>query len=190
MELLMTWDPTVHITAEDLDLLLAGTPPAATLAHLAGCRECRQVAARDRAVVVALARLPRLEPSPGFADRVMARIGERTATRRSILRLHRTWPAPRLAAAAAALLAVAAGMTGSVIWSVNNSEALLAARVQTLALFDGLAALGRSLIASPVALAGSGAVLLAAVLVVFAVWTASVIMLRRLVALPRTAHAA
>ncbi len=70
----MLMPDTQHLTADELDLLLVGTPaPRATL-HIETCDSCRTMSRLDREVVGSLARLPMLEPSEGFADRVMRQV--------------------------------------------------------------------------------------------------------------------
>ncbi len=44
------------------------------MSHLETCRDCRNLVAADRDLVDALARLPLLEPAPGFEQRVLARV--------------------------------------------------------------------------------------------------------------------
>lgn len=71
-------DPNMdaHLTPDELDgLLEAETPvPPTASAHLEACPECRRELAGLRAVNAALAGLPRFEPAPAFATRVMARV--------------------------------------------------------------------------------------------------------------------
>lgn len=127
-----------HLGPDDLDALLAGTPTARVITHLASCPECRVMAAGDRRVVATLARLPRFEPSPGFVDRVMARVERAVPMReRSIMRLPRRWSLQRLAAAAAVTLVVLGGMTGSVLWSLAHGDLLQAWGDQAWALLSG-----------------------------------------------------
>jgi len=66
--------PQHHLTGDELDALLAGTSPARVASHLETCGECRTLVAADRDLVDAIARLPLLEPAPGFEQRVMARV--------------------------------------------------------------------------------------------------------------------
>lgn len=63
-----------HMTPEEVQLWAEGLLPAARVPHLADCQACLQVAERERTFVVELARLPRLAPREGFADRVLARV--------------------------------------------------------------------------------------------------------------------
>jgi hypothetical protein len=66
----------LHLTAEVLERA-AGNPGAVSEAHRRHVESCRQCAAgvEDvRHVSVVLRQLPTMEPRPGFADRVMARV--------------------------------------------------------------------------------------------------------------------
>lgn len=72
-----------HVEAPTIQELLDGAlPPARTAAmeaHLAGCRLCREEVEQWRGLMVRLDRIPRLEPSPAFAERVMAHVRVQTA---------------------------------------------------------------------------------------------------------------
>lgn len=65
-----------HPTAEQLEALADGaldrSDRVTVESHLLGCAGCRTAADEWRALFAALADLPQLEPSLGFADRVMA----------------------------------------------------------------------------------------------------------------------
>jgi hypothetical protein len=67
-----------HLPDLTLDLLAEGelshADRTAAEAHLHGCAVCRSELDAARAVIAALASLPRFEPSPAFADAVMARV--------------------------------------------------------------------------------------------------------------------
>lgn len=64
---------------ELLDGALAPERAAAAEAHLDGCRLCRDEVEGWRGLMVHLDRIPRLEPSPVFAERVMAHVRVQTA---------------------------------------------------------------------------------------------------------------
>jgi hypothetical protein len=71
----MTAQPaTPHLTADEIELWAQGLLPAARVMHLADCADCLAAGERERRLVVGIARLPRLAPADGFADRVMARV--------------------------------------------------------------------------------------------------------------------
>lgn len=67
-----------HPAAERLEAFVEETLDAgerASLdAHLAACAACRAEVSEMRSLFAALASLPEMEPSPGFANRVMARV--------------------------------------------------------------------------------------------------------------------
>jgi len=67
--------PDRHLTPELIQDLLDGALPGRRLVmareHLADCGQCRGQVAEWEPVFSTLAEIPRLEPSPGFADRVM-----------------------------------------------------------------------------------------------------------------------
>lgn len=110
----MTLPVAGHLSPEDLDDILMGTESAAIRVHLETCRPCQQLAAADLDVVVRLQKLPYEKPSPGFADRVMAKV---TVTRPVAVLA----PTPRSWARAAALfLVIMGGMGSSVVWSLAN----------------------------------------------------------------------
>lgn len=64
---------------ELLDGALAPDRAASVEAHLDGCRACREEVETWRSLVVRLDELPRLRPSPVFAERVMAHVRVRNA---------------------------------------------------------------------------------------------------------------
>jgi len=67
-----------HPANEEVEAYVAGSLSAADRAtlesHLAGCPECTTEVEEWRALFAALAALPQIEPTPGFADRVMAQV--------------------------------------------------------------------------------------------------------------------
>jgi hypothetical protein len=66
--------PEMHLTTEEIDLWAQGLLGAARALHLADCSLCRDIADRERKVILALVQLPAFVPSAGFADRVMAKV--------------------------------------------------------------------------------------------------------------------
>ena len=66
--------PINHLTADDLDAFHSASLSVAAREHLDECAECRTLIRQDQALLDALATLPAFEPSPGFANRVMARV--------------------------------------------------------------------------------------------------------------------
>ena len=97
-----------HPEEERLEALAAGELDRADAAvvesHLVGCARCREEVEEWRALFGALADLPELEPNPGFADAVMARVAVRSAWAERFAALVR-WVTPRTTLAWAMLAA-------------------------------------------------------------------------------------
>lgn len=193
-----------HLTPEDLDAWLAGALAPAALEHLAGCPACQERADTEREIVALIAGLPLMSPTPGFADRVMARVAvpQSAQVRTFDLLRQRVFASRRSMAFAAGLLVVMLGsMTGSIVWTIGHQETLAALGRWLTAQAGQAAWLGvrgvasnfieqpwfaafRELASSPARLAtASGLALLA--------YLSGVLALRRLLALPtpRVAHA-
>jgi hypothetical protein len=177
----------LHLTPADLDALLAGTARPATLAHLFDCAPCRALAAQDRRVVVELARLPRLDPSPHFADRVLTawKASATAPEQRFIVPLRPHRPILRLARAAVAALVVLTGLGGSVAWSLANSELLLSWRERALGWLASLPAAVEPVLArTGAALFDSPAEAVGWALGFLLAYAAGLVAFRRLTALP------
>lgn len=195
--------PEAHLNDSELDQLL-DVPPreGPILAHFEHCQRCRALVEADRRLVALLRRVPEIAPSPGFADRVMARVVlPSVSPERSILRLPvwlRRPPPVRLVAALGVTLLV---LAASLLWSWSNREVLILWRGQALSLVDGWLWLSWRKVAAAVTaqpfygaareLLGSPARIGAAVTAVVATYAAGVLALRRLLALPAgpVAHA-
>ncbi|HET8657032.1 MAG TPA: hypothetical protein VFL93_16015 [Longimicrobiaceae bacterium] len=71
-------NPSQHLSEWTIEQFAEGALPAAeqesAAAHLAGCAHCAAELEAYRALAHALSSLPRFEPSPSFADAVMARV--------------------------------------------------------------------------------------------------------------------
>lgn len=65
-------DAPLHLTPEELDLLLDESLPPARTSHLATCEECRLALEETRELVEQLRQLPQEVPSVRFADKVLA----------------------------------------------------------------------------------------------------------------------
>lgn len=63
-----------HLTEDELDSLLGGIAQERALSHVATCPSCFELVRLDRELTALLASLPRPEPTPGFADLVIARV--------------------------------------------------------------------------------------------------------------------
>ena len=66
--------PEMHLTTDELELWALGLLGAQRAIHLADCSLCREIAQRERKVILELVQLPRFAPAAGFADRVMAKV--------------------------------------------------------------------------------------------------------------------
>jgi anti-sigma factor RsiW len=129
-------EPPLHPSPERLEALVEGDLPeaerSAIEAHVAACVRCQAEVEEWRTVFAVLASLPRLAPSPGFADRVLARVRiERPWTARIAALLARL--APRTTAGWALLTACltlpAAAATALIAWILTrpglNAETLM-----------------------------------------------------------------
>ncbi|MGH7671966.1 MAG: hypothetical protein ACREMC_03635 [Gemmatimonadales bacterium] len=77
--------PDMHLTTDEIEFWAQGLLGAARAFHVADCSLCRDLAERERRIIVALVQLEPFAPSAGFADRVMAKVKVPTpsgATRR------------------------------------------------------------------------------------------------------------
>ncbi len=113
-----------HLSADELDAVHETALPADIRTHLADCAACFEMVRTDQDLVAALKRLPHLDPSPGFVDRVMARVvipayGIRTWPQR-ILASRRS-----LATAASWTVVIGGAMMASVLWSLANRDLLM-----------------------------------------------------------------
>jgi hypothetical protein len=66
--------PEMHLTTDEIELWSLGLLGAQRAIHLADCSLCRDIADRERKVILALVQLPGFAPAAGFADRVMAHV--------------------------------------------------------------------------------------------------------------------
>jgi len=66
--------PELHLTTDELELWALGLLGAQRAIHLADCSLCREIAQRERKVILELVQLPGFSPSAGFADRVMSKV--------------------------------------------------------------------------------------------------------------------
>jgi hypothetical protein len=64
----------MHLTTDEIELWSLGLLGAQRAFHLSDCSLCRDIADRERKVILELVQLPRFAPSAGFADRVMAQV--------------------------------------------------------------------------------------------------------------------
>lgn len=73
--------PTTERLQAFVEASLEDAERAVVASHLTGCSECRREADELRSLFQALGSLPVLEPSPGFADRVMRKVRVRRPAR-------------------------------------------------------------------------------------------------------------
>ena len=66
--------PEMHLTTDEIELWAQGLLGAQRAFHLSDCSLCRDIADRERKVILELVQLPRFAPSAGFADRVMGKV--------------------------------------------------------------------------------------------------------------------
>ncbi|HEX6643138.1 MAG TPA: hypothetical protein VF037_00580 [Gemmatimonadales bacterium] len=119
-----------HLSSDDFDALLEGTPAEDALVHLDHCAFCRDQVVADRAVVSRLESLRTFAPAPEFVERVMARVAvpdpfalhSLGTARRRLFATRRS-----LAAAASVAIIVIGAMAASVVWTLGNRETLAAA---------------------------------------------------------------
>ena len=192
-----------HLSPEDFDAWLAGALAPAAQEHLAGCLACRERAETEREVVALVEALPLMTPTPGFADRVMARVTIPSAVHERTLDLlrRRVFATKRSLAIAAGLLVLVAGsMAGSIVWTLGHQETLAAlggwlSAQAGQAAWLGVRGIASNFIEQPwfaglKALAGSPGRLGIASAVTLLAYLSGVLALRRLLALPtqRVAH--
>jgi hypothetical protein len=196
--------PESHLSAEQIDAWLAGSPDSATQDHLHHCDSCQEQLRVEREIADQIAALPLLSPSPGFADRVMAsvRVRDPFAIRSLQETRHRVLATRRSMAVAASLaLLVLGSMIGSIVWSLGHQATLASLGSWMLAqggqaLWLGVRGLASNIIEQPwyawvrAVLGTPGRLALISALASLA-YLGGLLTLRRLLALPtqRVAHA-
>jgi len=123
-----------HLTADELDLLVAGVSAPRAMSHCETCPECHRLLELDPMVVHALSTATRPDPAPGFTDRVMARVTVGALPTPATV----SSPTPRELAARRRVL-VGSLLTGGVVaagfvWAAANPAA--AGKLATPALQD------------------------------------------------------
>jgi hypothetical protein len=197
--------PESHLSLEQIDAWLAGSPDAATQHHLAQCQLCLEQLRADKEIAEQIAELPLLSPLPGFGDRVMAsvRVPDPFALRSLQATRHRVLATPRSLAMAASLAVLLVGsMIVSITWTLGH-QAMLASWGRWLlahgsqALWLGLRGVASNLIEQPWygsirALAESPGRLAVISALASLAYLGGLLTLRRLLALPtqRVAHVA
>jgi hypothetical protein len=125
----MTRSPGSHLSADEIDACQIGVPTPEIQRHLDQCSQCLEQVKIDREIAEQVAALPLISPTPGFADRVMARVvvPDPFAIRSLQATRRRLFSTPKSFAAAASFALVLLGsMVGSVVWSLGHQETLAA----------------------------------------------------------------
>jgi hypothetical protein len=125
----MTPVPGPHLSADDFDAWMSGALAPDKREHLDHCAECREHAEADREIVNLLGSLPLVDPSFGFADRVMLAVSlPDPFSLRSVAGIVRgLFATPRAAAFATTVVVLLVGsMTASIVWSLGHQETLAA----------------------------------------------------------------
>jgi hypothetical protein len=116
-----------HLSPDEIDACLSGAAGPELQQHLQQCRECSEQLQAEREIVEQIAALPPLQPSEGFADRVMAavRVPDPFSIRSFQATRRRLFTKPKSLIAAASLMLVLLGsMAGSIVWSLTNQDTL------------------------------------------------------------------
>jgi hypothetical protein len=123
----MTRPSGAHLSSDEIDACLSGTPSAAVQQHLDECPSCLDQVRVDREIAQLIAALPLVGPAEGFSERVMARVAipdpfalrSWQATRRRLFATRKS-----IAVAATLVLALLGSMAGSIAWSLANQDTL------------------------------------------------------------------
>lgn len=126
-------DTSLHLTPDELDLLLDEGLPTARSSHLETCEACRTLAEETRELVAALGSLKAEAPSVSFADRVVAKVQKETPA----LAGHVTLEELDLWVAGALPVARESHLQGCAeCQELANREKLLVMALERLPLFD------------------------------------------------------
>ena len=123
----MTRPSGLHLTPDEFDACISGTPGTECRQHLDQCEQCREQLRADRELAELISSLPVVGPMEGFADRVMASVSipDPFAIRSLQATRHRLLSTPKSLAFAATLMLILLGsMGGSILWSLENRETL------------------------------------------------------------------
>ena len=137
-------DPWIARISDSIDGQLGAREEQELQEHLAGCAECREIAAELRNVVAAAHEAPMLEPASDLWPQIAARLGE-PAGKPSLAQLAALSPmraagsaahaprrfsfsAPQLAAAAVMLMA----LSGAAVWMIGGGPAAPAVSTGTI----------------------------------------------------------
>ena len=123
----MSSSPESHLSSEQIDAWLGGSPDAATQGHVSQCQLCQEQLRADQEIAELIAGLPLWSPTSGFADRVMAsvRVPDPFAMRSLEATRRRMLASPRsLAFAASVGLLLLGSMIASITWTLGHQAAL------------------------------------------------------------------
>jgi len=116
-----------HLTPEDLEQWAEGQLPVARRAHLRSCPECQALADAERVLVMRLTALPLFNPRAGFAERVLDRVHLPVNSIAGAWRFWRTRVfANPIGGGMAAGVAVLLGgsMAASAAWAAGHQDAI------------------------------------------------------------------
>jgi hypothetical protein len=119
-----------HLVGEELDLWVTGQLPPLRQSHLIRCPECRAVADAERVLVMRLEALPLFDPRAGFADRIMGRVALPVTSISSAWRLWRGRFVrdPRTVGIAASVAMLLGGsIAASAAWAAANQDVITGA---------------------------------------------------------------
>ena len=135
----MTSCAEVRAAAPELALgMVSGAERAAALAHLAGCPGCRaEVESLSDIADTLLLLAPQAEPPLGFETRVIDRMAGASLGVSTLTPSSRRWRLPAVAAAVAAVLGVAVGLSG--LYERGRGNALDREYVSALRVLGGKA---------------------------------------------------
>lgn len=125
----MTRPSGPHLSADEIDACLSGSPSAELQRHLEQCQPCLEQLRIDREITEQISALPMMSPGEGFSERIMARvmIPDPFAIRSLQATRRRLFATPKSFAVAASLVLFLVGsMAGSIVWSLGHQETLAA----------------------------------------------------------------
>jgi hypothetical protein len=123
----MTRPSGPHLSPDEIDAWLAGTPAPEVQRHLDECPACLEQLKADREIAELIGTLSLMSPSDGFAARVMAAVAipDPFAIRSLQATRRRLFATPRsLAVAAGLLVFLLSSMAGSIAWTLTHQETL------------------------------------------------------------------
>lgn len=126
----MTRPPEAHLTFDEFDALLSGAPHGDAAPHLEACGLCRRELEAQRAIVRQIEALPFFSPALDFSDRVLddVIVPDPFALRQMATARRRIFASRRaMTLAATVVLAVAASMAASILWSLANPDLVASA---------------------------------------------------------------